>query len=212
MIRALIIANGEIKDYTKVAKKLKDYTFNYVICCDGGVKHLKYLGITPNYIIGDFDSADGALVQQYRELGSKIEEFEVDKDFTDSELGVNKAIDLDCNESILIGGTGGRIDHTMANLNLGLLALSNNCNLIIVDELNVVHTVIEKIEIKNKAGQNCSIMPITLELEGVTTKGLKYSLNNESVYLGQSRTVSNLVLDDVAEITISKGVAFVILS
>ncbi len=212
MIRALIIANGEIRDYTKLAEKLKEYTFNYVICCDGGVKHLKYLGIKPNYIIGDFDSADKNLVEQYDADGCEIEIFNVDKDFTDSELGINKGIDLGCEELVLIGGTGGRMDHTMANLNLGVLALSNDCNLIIVDELNVVHTVVGSIKIENKIGQNCSIIPLTLELNGVITKGLKYPLDNETIYLGETRPISNVIVDENAEIKIAKGVAFVVLS
>lgn len=212
MIRALVIANGEIKDYTKLAEKLKDYTFNYVICCDGGVRHLKYLGITPNYIIGDFDSADKSLVEQYNTEECEIEIFGVEKDFSDSELGINKGIELGCEELILIGGTGGRLDHTIANLNLGVLALSQNCNLIIIDEINIVYTMVGTLKLENKKGQTCSILPLTKILEGVTTSGLKYSLKDEDIFLGETRPISNLITEDSASISIKKGLASVILS
>ncbi len=212
MKRALLVANGEIKNYSEVAKKLDEYTFDCVICCDGGVNHLEGTNIIPNYIVGDFDSAQSELVDKYKAMGCEIDAFPVDKDFTDSELGINKCIQLGCEEIVLIGGIGDRLDHTISNLNLGLLALSNNSNLIIIDEINTIYTVMNSVNLENKKGYTCSIIPISLELEGITTTGLKYPLNNERICLGQTRPISNVIIEDKAEITINKGLAHIILS
>ncbi len=212
MKRALLVASGEINDYKMLTKKLEEYTFNYVICCDGGVNHLESTNIIPNYIVGDLDSANLDLVEKFKKIGCIVEEFEEDKDFTDSELGINKALQLQCDELVLIGGIGNRIDHTIANLNLGVFALSNNCNLIVIDEVNTVYTVVDEISLKNKKGMTCSIVPISLELEGVTTQGLKFPLYNEVIYLGQTRPISNVIVENFAKIKINKGLAHVILS
>ncbi len=212
MKRALLVANGQIKNYAEIAKKLNEYTFDFIICCDGGVNHLDNTEIIPNYIVGDFDSAQNELVERYKNMGCQIDTFPVDKNFTDSELGINRCIQLGCDEIILIGGTGDRLDHTIGNLNLGLLALSNNCNLIVIDETNIIYTVMNSISLENKKGQTCSIIPISLELEGITTVGLKYPLHNETICLGETRPISNVIIEDKAEIKIHKGLAHVILS
>ncbi len=212
MISALVIANGEIENYDRLGDKLKDYEFNYVICCDGGVRHLKKLGVKPNFIIGDFDSANKNIVEEYSNQNCEIEVFNVEKDYTDGELGINKAIDLKCEEIIFIGATGCRMDHTLANINLGMLALSNDCNLIVIDEYNIIYTIKDRVRITNKIDSNCSIVPITPVAYGVSTTGLKYPLNKEDVYLGHTRTISNLIIDDVADISIERGIVNVILS
>lgn len=211
MKNALIICNGLIEDYDRIIKKLKNESFNYVICCDGGLKHMSMLGIKPHYIIGDFDSLDPLLLKSYEE-SSIIEKHSVDKDDTDSQLGVKKAIELKCNNITLIGGTGKRLDHTMANIHLCIYCKSYDINLQVIDEYNIVQVVVDSIVVKNKKGFYCSLIPITLRVENVVARGLKYPLVRETIYIGETRTISNEITNNEMKIAIKKGILCLIIS
>ncbi len=212
MKNALVIGSGNIRNYQNIINKLQGDEYDYVICCDGGARHLKKLKLEPDYIVGDLDSIYEGVYNLYKD-DCIVEKYEEEKDETDGHLGIKKALELKCKKITFIGGSvGERLDHTLCNLNLGIYTITNNCDMKIVDESNIVYIVAEKLEIKNKKGSNCSIIPITLKLEGVKTEGLKYKLDRDTVYIGESKTISNVIVEDSAYISLEKGIAFVILS
>ena len=100
-MNVLLIANGEIKDY----EHMKRYTVGYdaVYCCDGGVRHFEALGISPDVIVGDFDSATEAAFEKYVSVGAKIFKFPSEKDCTDTELALRKAIEDGAASITIIG-------------------------------------------------------------------------------------------------------------
>lgn len=197
-MRTVIFGSGDIKDYNRV----KDYIRpdDYIICADGGYDHTAAAGIRADMLIGDFDSI--------KKLPDNIKtvRYPQKKDLTDSELALKEAEALGSEEILLFGFTGDRADHTAANM----LLLTRYGNAVIIDDNNEIRLLDGSLEIFGKVGQTVSIVPVCGDLKGVTTEGLEYSLNNETLYIGESRGVSNVMTAERAVIKCSCGKALVI--
>src|SRR5690554_12141 len=113
-MRAAIVSNGELGNVSKLRSILP--TFDLVVCCDGGIRHLDDLALTPDLIIGDFDSVDPVLLDTYRKCGVKIKTFPAVKDETDTELAAQAVIEAGADEVVLLGALGSRWDHSYANV------------------------------------------------------------------------------------------------
>src|ERR1044071_1572413 len=116
MKRIIIFANGELPDFNKAQSLLqKD---DYVICADGGTRHALALGIQPHLIIGDMDSAETGSLQKFRAEDVNIELYPRDKNETDLELAISRAIELKPEQIVIVAALGGRLDQTLANITL----------------------------------------------------------------------------------------------
>lgn len=197
-MRAVIIGNGKIKDYGYIKNKL--HGSDFIICADGGYNHAVKMDLKPDVLIGDFDSA-----KDFEEFKDRIK-YPERKDFTDGELAVMYAVEHEFDDVVLIGMTGNRIDHTMADI-----MLLDKCKKgVLIDDNNEVYLLKDTITVKGTKGQTLSIIPVKGDVEGVTTNGLEYPLCNETLYFGSSRGVSNVMLDDSCNVTITNGIALVI--
>ncbi len=198
-MRAVIIGNGEIRDYKYIKSKLRDDDF--IICADGGLRHINNLGINADIAIGDFDSAEkNDYIKNYV--------YPPEKDFTDGELAVNDAIDNGYSEILLLAMTGSRLDHTFTNI----FQLTKSENISLIDDDNEVHIIKNTLEIKGMKGATLSIIPVYRNLVGVTATGLYYPLINETLYFGQSRGNSNVITDDICTISVSDGIGIVFIN
>ncbi len=202
MKTALIVGNGEV-DY-RILKDLPKDT--YVICADGGLRHMEGLKVKPDVIIGDMDSVNSDIT------GENIIKYPVRKDFTDSEIAVDYAIENGFLKIIMLGFTGTRLDHTLANLFLLKKLSDNGINGYIKDFNNTVYFAKKENVILGKAGDIVSIIPVGGDLLGVTTKGLDYPLANETLEFSKSRGVSNVMTENECTITIEEGMALIIKS
>lgn len=198
-MRAVIIGNGDISDYEYIRSKINDC--DYIICADGGLRHLDGLKISADLAIGDFDS-------------SKVRDdircitYPRDKDFSDGEIALDYAMEKGFDEIVLIGMTGSRLDHTLTNI---LLTARDN-NISIIDDKNEIYSVSSKLALNEKKGRTVSIIPIFGNLTGVTLKGFKYEINNDILFFGSSRGNSNVITDDECEITVKEGIGIVIVN
>src|SRR6266536_1254484 len=104
--RIVIFANGELPDPEKARLLLQDG--DYLICADGGTRHALALGVRPNLIIGDLDSVEQGVVQKFRDEGVNVESYSRDKNETDLELAIQRAIEFKPNQIIIIAALGGR--------------------------------------------------------------------------------------------------------
>ncbi len=205
-MKAIIFSNGQILDYNSI--KIKDY--DLIICCDGGIKHTKKLNIIPDYILGDLDSAPKDIVEYYKKLDVKFKIVSSYKDETDTELGINFAIELGAKTIDLYGATGTRLDHTLANIHSLMIALKNSVEAKIINENNIIQLINKQIVFKNKIGTTISLIPLSTEVKGIVTQGFKYPLNNESLSIGLSRGISNVIVDEESKVTIKSGYMIVI--
>ena len=182
-----------------------------IIAADSGAATALRYGCTPAIVVGDFDSLDEQLVEQLRTGGSHIVTAAVEKDETDTELAVQLAIEQGATEITLLGALGGaRFDHTMANV--FLLAGFDSVSIKIVDGPSVCWSVKGpgNTTIDGQVGDLLSLLPLTGDASGISTSGLYYPLQGETLYFGRPRGVSNVLTQEHAEISLEHGLLLVI--
>ncbi len=206
-MKALIISNGELKNLD-IADYSKDA--DIVICADGGARHLFNKGLTPDIIIGDLDSIDTDILKQFQELGVSLQKHPTHKDKSDTELAIEFAIEKGANDIVLLGATGNRIDHSMANIMLLYRLLNQNINVVIIDSHNEVFITKNVLRLNNKKGCFISIIPLTNSK--ITLKGFEYDTNNVDFNLGSTLGVSNVIVDKEGLVKVEKGACLVIRS
>lgn len=199
-MRAVIIGNGTITDYDYIKSIISDNDF--IICADGGINHAEKMGLNVDILIGDFDSSSD------KTTAARTIQYPTRKDFTDGELCVEYAIDNGYDKILLIGMTGTRLDHTINNILL-LLRCRNSC---LINEHNTIYPIKDSLYIDNQKGNTLSIIPLFSDLEGIVTEGLEYPLNDETLYFGQARGNSNVIISDACKITVKKGMGIVIIN
>jgi thiamine pyrophosphokinase len=209
-LKCIIVGNGNIEDTSILTENISEGDFT--ICCDGGLRHTFNEGIMPSIAIGDFDSVSPQILDFYEKRGVRIEKYPPEKDFTDLELAIKFAVGLEPEEILIFGCIGTRIDHTFAAMNTLMRAESAGVRGYIMDNHNKIALIKDRIYIHGKRGDLVSLMPFTEEVQGITTKGLKYELDNFNMKIGVSLGVSNELIGDTAEISLKKGYLFVMQS
>lgn len=167
-MKALIVCNGEIKDYSFYKKYFKNS--NLIICVDGAAYHLIKFGIRPHVLIGDFDSITGEEYDYFANLGVEIKKYPVEKDEIDTELAVEYAIDAGCSEITLIGAIGSRFDHTLANIFLLKKMVDKGVRGWIVNENNQITLIKDHIILEKESSEKVSLIPFSEKVEALLQK------------------------------------------
>ena len=208
----LIVTGGNVN--TEFLKKiLEENKFETIIAADKGLEALNKINVMPNYIIGDFDSVNKTTLNQYENKNIEITYLKPEKDFTDTHMAIKLAIEKRAKHITIIGATGTRMDHTLANIHVLNEALQNNVPTEIINEHNRIMLINKKAKlIKNTNYKYVSIIPLTTKITGVTLKGFKYNIENATINLGESIGVSNEQIEQEALIEIKEGIAILIYS
>jgi len=212
MKRAIIFANGRMEAPPQIISDIQPS--DLIIAADGGTLHCKLLGITPNVIIGDFDSLDPKDVSAYQQAGTQIFQHPIHKDETDLELVLQFTVKREMNEVYIIGALGERWDMTVANIMLMAHPIYSRLKIRLLDgfqELVLLHGE-DQIEIHGLPGYLLSLIPLAGDAIGITTQGLEYPLNDETLYFGSTRGVSNVFLQELARVIVRKGVLLCVLN
>ncbi len=209
-MKAVCVCNGSISDYDLIKKYIQES--DYIISVDGGAGHLRKMGINPDVLIGDFDSANSQDLDYYVSKGINVSKFPVEKDMTDSELAIEKVLELGATEVVFLGALGTRIDHSFANIMLLKKMLDIGLRGSIADEHNELYMFDSNFSISKKEGRKLSLIPITEKVTGVSTRGLKYPLVNATMVLGTSWGISNEFEEEVAFVSIDSGILLACLS
>ena len=211
--RILIITGGAISAEF-AAQYLKNQEFHSVLAVDSGLVTAHKLGIPINYIVGDFDSVPKELIESYRKdkASVNIREYNPEKDATDTHLAIDLSLELGADEIVILGATGTRIDHMLANIHLLYLPLNKNIKASIIDEHNKIYLINQNTVIyKDKLhGPYISIQSFTERVTGITLRGFKYPLTDHTMYLGDSLGVSNELAEEQADIILDEGILIVI--
>jgi len=205
-----IVSGGRIGDHDFFREKITRMENCLIICCDGGVRHFQQTGIKPDVIIGDMDSIDPAQLVTYCSQDVKIIKYPVSKDFTDTELALDYAINLKPEAIYIWGALGGRLDHTLANVFLLEKTKALPIKTYLIDEYCEAFLLSGDVTINKSAGQTVSLIPISLQVEGITLRGFLYPLDNTILRMGESRAVSNIINEDEAKIIVRSGSLLVI--
>ena len=208
MSKTIIISGGALNDKFAV-EVLQANEGAYIIGVDKGLEFLYRNKINPNYIVGDFDSIDEEIINYYRnETNIPIREFNPIKDATDTEIALRLAITLGSTEIIILGATGGRIDHLWANVQCLTIAAKANVLAYILDERNKIQVIDKPWKFKKEEayGKYISVFTLGGEVLNFSMKGTKWPLSHHTLKPYDSLTVSNQFSADAIEISFLNGV------
>ncbi len=207
-----IFAGGEIP-YELIETYRKKNQADWVIAVDGGLAAMERLEICPTHIVGDFDTVDTRLLEQYQlEKQVVIRKFQPKKDFTDGQIAIELALELCSTKIVLFGATGRRLDHLLGNLDLLYMAEQNGACCEILDAYNRVQLLRSnqyyRIEQKTQFGSYISLLPFTDRVEGITLTGFQYPLTNYTMtrFLNPTLGISNEIVEESGTIWFSDGI------
>lgn len=214
--RCLIVAGGELHwEFAScyIKTKYASEQPEYVIAVDGGLEAVMQLGLNPDLILGDYDSVAHNVLDKYRNLDTaRILQYPSEKDYTDLHLAVEKAVEGDVTEICILGATGRRLDHGLANLGLLKICLDAGIPTEITDAYNRIRMIKDTMELSKEEqyGTYVSLIPFTEQVSGITLTGFKYPLENAMLEQGISRGISNEIQKEVARIQLTDGILLVI--
>ncbi len=205
MKRCVIIGASPFCDADVLKKNIRESDF--IMCADGGYKYALSAGVKPDMIIGDFDSSEFP-----ENIRCDIVRLPVHKDDTDTMYCVRECMKMGYKDILLLGVTGGRLDHTFANFCTLLYTAENAVNAKIIDGENIIFAMTQgmKENIENMQGHIFSIFPFGCESCKVTLDGFEYPLDEDILKVDTVLGTSNSILSDHAEIILHEGNAICI--
>ena len=204
-MRAVIFANVHLEHPRDALNLIQ--SDDLVIAADGGARHCRTMGITPEWLVGDLDSLNQDEVRELKELGVEIISYPRDKDFTDLELAFLQARDAGATEIVVLGGFGDRWDMTISNLLLSTRSEFRELSVRLVDgpqETAIIRGGGE-MTFSGQRGDVLSLIPLHQEALGVNLTGLEYNLDDESLSVGTTRGISNVFVSDSATVSLKQG-------
>jgi thiamine pyrophosphokinase len=179
-----------------------------VIAADGGMRHARALGVTPELWVGDFDSAPESLLNEWQAI--ERQPYPRAKNATDGEIAVDAAIARGATSLVIAGALGGeRTDHAVMHLLLALSLSERGVPTLLTSGNEEARALLAgQLAIDLPKGALFSILPFSA-LSGLTIEGARYPLDMAEIDNGSSRTVSN-VAEGPVTITLQSGRAMVI--
>ncbi len=209
----LIITGGSI-DAAFARDYLAGRGFGHVIAVDKGLETADRLGLVPEYLVGDFDTVNPEVLAAYRNRpGVTLREYCPEKDDTDTQIAVRAAFTLGSGEIVILGGTGTRFDHMMANLFLMEEALMQGRNCCMIDEKNRIRLANRSFTLRREEawGDYLSLIPLTDIVRPVTLRGVKYPLDGCTMHrIRGGFGVSNEITGEAAEVCFDEGILIVV--
>ncbi len=205
MEKCLIVGGYAIRNIEWLRSVCEE--FDYIIAADSGYKVLKNASIDFDIAIGDFDSLG------YIPEDVDVKKLKIEKDDTDTLSAVKFAIDKGASEIVILGGIGGRLDHTIANIQTLKFIAEHRASAKLIDEENTVSALFPgKYELKKMQGYSLSVFSLTDKVSGLCEKGVKFPLDNAVITNGFPLGVSNEITEKYAEISFKDGFLLVCVS
>jgi len=208
-MKAVVVAHGEVDpdDAGQLAGA------DLVIAADGGTLHLEAWGVVPAMVVGDLDSLGSDALGRLRASGARIERWPSDKDASDTELALERAVAEGADEIVLLGAFGGsRVDHALANALL-LAHERFRGRLIRAVRGSISARVLragEQCVLAGVPGDLVTLLPVGGAAIGIRTDGLRYPLVDGTLALGTSRGVSNEIDRVPAGVSCGEGTLLVV--
>lgn len=198
-----LIAHGELKPTQEMAERLRQ--FSYLIAVDGGIEYCDAMDLQPDLLIGDFDSADPLILKQFANVERQT--YPREKDKTDLEIAIEFAFEEQADSLTVFAALGKRSDHTLYNIAL----LSRYPEKLVFETDNEHLFVIERqATIPCFPGQTVSLIPVFGKARGVTSKGLKWELNQATID-ENFLSVSNIAKENFFSVQVEEGKILVVM-
>jgi thiamine transport system substrate-binding protein len=204
----VIFANGVLANPTAARDAILPN--DLLIAADGGLRHCRALGLTPQVLIGDFDSISSQEVTELEAAGIEVIRHPAQKDYTDLELALQHSQALGAHEILVLAALGERWDQTLANLLLPAAGPLQGTRITLLDGAQEIHLLDARqcpaaLELRGEPGDTVSLIPLTGDAEGIRTTGLEYPLESETLSFGKTRGVSNSLIKREASIILRQG-------
>ncbi len=204
MSRCVILSAGPVRDADALRDLLRaDDAF---VVADGGQRLALALGITPLAIVADFDSSC------FGDLPDAVARIRLPekKDCTDTAAAVEYALQHGFDEFLLLGCTGGRLDHQYAATQLLVQLAKRGISATIADDQNrIMAAVSSPIVMQPMDGWSLSLFAFGEAVRGLSVRGAVYELDAYDLFPDDPLCVSNSVTDTPCTITFSSGVLLI---
>ncbi|MDS0524935.1 thiamine diphosphokinase [Clostridium sp. SHJSY1] len=207
-MRAIVVSGGYKPSKELLLSYIKKDDF--IIGVDKGCNCLYEYEIEPDMILGDFDSAKKEVIESFKAKGTKILTFNPEKDYTDTDLGYEKAKEVGATEILFFGATGSRVDHSLGNVGILLKSLREEVKTEIIDDHNRILLIDKETTFKGKYGELISFHSLSDIVINVNIKGAKYELSNYDMTLLEPRAICNEFIDSDIVISFNSGIIMVI--
>ena len=183
-----------------------------IIAADRGAWYCWKSGIRPSLLVGDMDSLSSAVLDDFTSLGVEILWLERDKDATDTQVALEEAVRRGAKSIEILSGIGTRFDHSLANVQLLVLAQSMGIEACILTRHQRIFLVQDSYELHAAQGCTISFLPLEAEVRGITLTGFAFGLTDARMELGRPYGVSNVVRESPARIRVRQGRLLVVLT
>lgn len=203
-MRCVIISGSPDTDVEFVKSVVANDDF--VICADNGYRFAQLAGISPDVIVGDFDSFEGEVTDS-----CEIVTLNREKDYTDTIHSIDIALEKGYNDIVIVGALGGRFDHSFANLGaLAFIADKGASGVLLSEKERVELLSAGERVFTDVKGKIFSVFPFGCDKACLTYKGAKYPLDRAYLENGKPKGVSNVFESDMCRITVHSGSVIVI--
>jgi thiamine pyrophosphokinase len=203
-MKALLLVNGELDKPEILRSRIRAERFDMLLGVDGGARYANLFNIKLDAIIGDLDSLSE--LEQQSMNNTEFISYPAEKNETDLELALLYAKKQGANKIVMVGVMGARMDMTIANILLIGHVRMSSCRVEVWHGEQTGWVIKPPGEdILGKPGDMVSLIPLFGDALGISTHGLKYSLNNEDLISGSTRGISNILDKPSAHIKLLKG-------
>ena len=206
-LEKVMIITSYVEGSTDEIKNLiNQVDYDYVICADAGYKIAEKVGIKPDLVVGDFDSSCGE-----KPTDAEIVVVPVEKDDTDLQLALSIAQDRGAKYITIIGGIGGRVDHTFGNVQTMVHFSQENIEILMIDPYQSITIQHPGTRVyKGNKQTKFSVFAHTPEVTGITYEGAYYPLTNHTITNTFPLGISNEFLADEIKVTIKTETLIVV--
>ena len=177
----------------------------FIIAADSGYAHAIAMGFVPNELVGDMDSITALDLTDARDSNILISQFPTDKDLTDTEIAIASALARQSTHITVVSGGGDRFDHVLGMVHsLASSALTVDTTLLMGTARVSYATYTKEFRINTQLGDTISLIPIG-GAATVTTTGLQWELDHDTLQLFSSRGVSNIATGESVSISVTDG-------
>lgn len=209
MPRIMIITGGTLGDWALGEIRQDDI----LVGSDRGALFLIQHGYQPHISMGDFDSVTSEELLLIRASSHAFIDCDpIYKDLTDTEMAFNWALDQQPDQILLLGALGTRFDHSLANVHLLRKGLAQGIPCAIMDGNNHLMVIDRTTRVQRGPYTHISLLPLSLEVTGITLHGFQYPLQQATLTIGQSLGISNILQETEGLIELSTGLLLVIQS
>ena len=221
-MRILILTGGTL--CSNALERIHAFAPDRILAADAGIGHCMRLNLVPDEALGDFDSAAEEAIAYMQEHQIPVTTFPAEKDDTDTELALKVAMEQagPGGKILLLGATGTRMDHTLANIFLLKQAVDSGVRCEIADDHNriillkgpdVTHLHQDPV-LRGVPGQkspdNISLLPVFGDAWGVTLRGFYYPLTDQTMKAGETLGISNYLVEEEGVIQLRQGYLLVV--